>query len=107
MGMTEFENDCNREIFGKIFGNSKKIKEIHIDTYVDKPFMLLARMDEKNVMVFTGNRITIHKNDRYKTIILNILLEEISDCMFKKYTDNQYEILFNVRNICYKILVII
>lgn len=102
-----FVNDNNKELLSKIF-NNEKVKEVHIDTYIDEPYILFSRVIEKNVsMNKKDNRITIRKNDRNKTMIVNIFFDEIKDCAIKQYSNNQYELLFNVRNICYKMLVII
>lgn len=102
----DFVKDNDKELFNQIF-NNKKIKEIHIDTYMDSPYVLFARIIEKNLLISNeNNRMIIRKNDRYKTVIVNIFFDEIEDCRIKQYTDNQYEILFGVRNIYYKILVI-
>ena len=115
--MVEFQNsyeacgyvkDCNKELFGKIFNENVKIKEIHIDIYIENPYMLFSRISGKNVFTLkNSNRFIVCKSDRHKTVVVNILLDEISNCMVKQYVDNQYEILFNIQNICYKIFIII
>lgn len=102
-----FVKDCEKELFGKIFGDIKKIKEIHIDVYMDKPYMIFSRVIEKDVVLKNNNRIVVHKNDKYKTVIVNVPFNEIINCVYKKYADNQYEIIFNIQNVCYKMLVII
>ena len=102
-----FVKDCSKELFGKIISN-KKLKEIHIETYTNKPYMLFGRIIEKNVtMLQETNRIVIRMSDKYKTILVNLILDEIKDCFFKQYMDNQYEIVFNIHNLHYKILIII
>ena len=102
-----FVRDGNKELLNKIF-NSKKIKEIHVDTYMENPYRLFARFTGENLSIINkDNRVAIFKNDKYKTMMVNILFNEIEDCFIKQYSDNHHEILFKVCNVCYKILIIV
>lgn len=100
-----FSNDNDLKILKSI---SSIKSQIHIDVYIENPYMLLSRTSEKNISIKTeDDRIIIFKNDRYHTFIFNVLQSEIMECMFKKYNDSQYEFIFRVQNINYKILIII
>lgn len=102
-----YELDEDKKILNQIC-NCENIKEVHIDVYIEKPFILFARVIEKKVMTSNiDNRITFSKRDRYKTVVLDLLFNEIEDCFVKKYSDKQYSILFTIRNISYEMWVII
>ena len=60
-----------------------RLSEIHMDIYI------------------------FYKNDRKHTFLFNVLQNEITECMFKKYSEAQYEFVFRIHSITYKLLVII
>ena len=64
-----------------------RLSEIHMDIYIENPY--------------------IYKNDRKHTFLFNVLQNEITECMFKKYSEAQYEYVFRIHSITYKLLVII
>ena len=114
--MYKFENYCNKygftpddakTEFRRIL-NSNIFKTLHLETYTLDPYMLLLRTVEKNVSVAIENdRAIICKRDKYKTSIANIILDSVTNCIIKKYNDIQYEFVFSIHNICYKMLAII
>ena len=104
----DYELDIDKKILNQICNCKSVVKEIHIDIYTEKPYILFARIIEKKVTILNSdNRIIFYKKDRYKTIILNLLFNEIENCFVKKYSDKQYAVLFTIHNISYKILIII
>ena len=85
-----------------------KLTEIHMDVYIENPYMLLSRISEKKISgEIENDRIILFKNDRKHTFLFNVLQSEISKCMFKKYSDAQFEFVFQVHNVTYKLLVVI
>lgn len=102
-----YNMDYDKEVIHKIF-NNERLTKIHIDTYSDEPYILFLRSIENKVTLSNKeNRIKVMKNDKKKTVILNIPIEKIDECVFKKVTDKQYEVIMMVLGICYKMLVII
>lgn len=84
--------------FEQIFGLSK-LSEVHIDIYSNVPYMLLLRTSEKNVVSDKSNkRVILSKNDKKKTIIMNLTNDSINDVMVKKYSDSMYEFIFTINN---------
>ena len=93
------------ELFSQIF-SAAILKKVHIDVCLSRPYMLLSRTTENNVTVSGENDdyIVITKKDKYKTVILDLLLDEISDIVVKKGANGEYEMIFTVcGNIKYKI----
>lgn len=85
-----------------------RLSEIHMDIYIENPYMLLSRLAEKKVSgSIEDDRIIFYKNDRKHTFLFNVLQNEITECMFKKYSEAQYEFVFRIHSITYKLLVII
>ena len=112
--MEKFENYCKKygfvsddtKIEFKRIINHNRFKTLHIETYTLEPYMLLLRTIEKNVSIaIKDGRIIIRKMDKYNTGIADILFDRITDCIIKKYNDIQYEIIFAVHNIYYKLFV--
>ena len=89
------------------------LKEIHIDTYPDNPFitsstpfMLLLRTIEKNAIVTNdGDRLVLKRNDEYETYFINILFSKVTEC-FYKMCDVCSEFILNIQNIYYRITVL-
>lgn len=93
--------------FSDIF-NDKNIKEIHIDIYSNEPYILFARAIEKNVASgLQDDRFVLRKKDGNRTVLTDIPLDNIENCMIKRYSDLHYQVVFMVQGICYKVLVII
>ena len=101
-----FISDDNKIELQRIL-NRNMFKILHIETYTLNPYMLLLRANEKNVAsVIENGEIFIHKKDKYKTSIANIILDKITNCIVKRCNDMQYEIVFAIHNIYYKLLVV-
>lgn len=114
--MNKLENYCEK--YGFIYDNTKTdfkniinhnvFKTLCIETYTLNPYMLLLRTIEKNVLAeIKDGRIMIRKRDKHKTSIADIVFDQIANCIVKKYNDIQYEIVFVIHNIYYKLLVVI
>lgn len=96
----------------ELLKNNVKLKEVHIDTYPENPFissssfMLLLRTSEKNVMASVDDeRLILKRSDSQNTYIMNILLSKIIEC-FSKTSDNYSEYILNVQNIYYRITIL-
>lgn len=102
-----FQEDTNKTVLLKMFTDNKKFKEVNISVNLTEPAMLLARSKEKNVTVDVNSvrekRLIIKKNDRCSIIIMNILLDEINNCLFKDYGNGLFEFEFEVRNFRYSL----
>lgn len=92
--------------------NTNKVisKKVHIDSYMEKPFALLSRTEEANVILnccTNDNRFDVYKTDRYKTRLMSIPMSKIHKHTTKTYSDNLHELQFKVHDIFYKISVFI
>lgn len=84
----------------------KKIKELHMDTYINEPYMLLSRVIDKNVSPsFQDNRFVLRKKD--DTVLMNIPLDRIENYMEREFADSHYQFLFNIHNVQYKVLAVV
>lgn len=85
---------------------NNKIKELHMDTYINEPYMLLSRVIDKNVLhSLQGDRIVLRKKDN--TVLMNIPLDDIQNYTAREFADSHYQVLFNVHNIQYKVLAVV
>lgn len=103
-----FTEDTDKRVLSKLFTDNKRFKEVNISVNLTEPFMLLARSKEKNVSVEVNciqeNRLILKKNSgRCSTIIMNILLDEINNCLVKDYGNGLFEFEFEVRNFRYSL----
>ena len=105
-----FQEDTDKKVVSELFTKHKIFKEIHISVNLTRPSMLLARSKEKNVRVEVNsvqdNRLILKKGGkggRCSTVIMNILLDEISNCLIKKYSANIYDFEFEVRDFRYSL----
>ncbi len=103
-----FIEDTDKKVLSGLFTNNKKFKEVNISVNLTEPFMLLARSKEKNVRVEVNsvqkNRLILKKNSgRCDTIIMNVLLDEINDCLVKDYGNGLLEFEFEVRDFRYSL----
>ena len=102
-----FVEDVDKMQLNHIFGK-KCFKILHVDLYSDSPYMLFSRILEKNVLVdLEDGRIIIKKKDKHNTSIIDILFNNIEHCVVKQYNDSQYEVIFAIHNLCYKLLIVI
>lgn len=95
----------------KVFGDKNKIKEIYIDIYSDNifdntchPMLLLRTSQEKVIVSNDGINLALIKDDKFKTYIMNIRIEEINELYFKE-SDISFEFILNCRNTYYKITI--
>lgn len=85
---------------------NNKIKELHMDTYINEPYMLLSRVIDKNVShSLQDNRIVLRKKDN--TVLMNIPLDAIQNYTAREFADSHYQVLFNVHNIQYRVLAVV
>ena len=99
-----FVYDENKSEFYRIFNNSV-FKKVHIDTYIESPYILLSRMIYKNAKSsIEDKRFTLIKDD---CVLVNVIIGNIDNCMVKKHNDYLYEFVFKIHNVCYKSVVAI
>lgn len=99
-----FEIKTDKSTFNNTF-SGKKFNEIHIDTYLNKPYMLFSRIIENNVRIsLEDNRIILRDNNN--TILVNVPIGEIYEYAVKKCSD-VYQYVVHVCGICYKILIVL
>lgn len=97
----------------EIFRNNARLKEVHIDIYPEsplvsssKPFMLLSRTIEKNIIVLIDeNRIILKDDSKWGTYFMNILSSEITDCCYQELYNEYFEFIFKVQNIYYRAII--
>jgi len=92
----------------ELFTGHKKFGEVNISVNLTEPCMLLARSKEKNVTVEVNsiqeNRLILKKNSgRCSTVIMNVLLDEINNCLVKNYGNGLFEFEFEVRDFRYSL----
>lgn len=103
-----FIEDTNYKVLSRLFTNYKKFKEVNISVNLTKPSMLLARSKEKNVSVEVNsvqdNRLILKKNSgRCSTVIMNILLDEINDCLVEDYGNGLFDFELEIRDFRYSL----
>lgn len=103
-----FTEDSDKKVLSRLFTNNKKFKEVNISVNLTEPFMLLVRSKEKNITVEVNsvqeNRLILKKNSgRCSTVIMNVLLNEINDCLVKDYGNGLFEFEFKVRDFRYSL----
>ena len=106
-------NDKDNLQLKRIFKNNIRLKEMHVDIYIENPlitsttpFMLMLRTIENRVMVLNDdNRLILKKNiDKFETYFMNILFSEIKECYYKNF-DDYSEFILNIQNLYYRITV--
>ncbi len=105
-----FTEDTDNKTLKKLFTNNKKFKEVNISVNFTEPFMLLARSKEKNVTVevnsIQDNRLILKRKrsrEKFSTILMDILLDEIHNCLFKDYGNGLFEFEFEVHDFRYSL----
>lgn len=103
-----FTEDADKKILLELFTSHNKFREISISVNLTEPCMLLARSNEKNVTVEVNSiqdkRLILKKNSsRFSTVIMNVLLDEINNCLFKDYGKGLFEFEFEVRDFGYSL----
>lgn len=107
-----FTEDTDKKVLSELFTKHNKFKEVNISVNLTEPSMLLARSREKNVTVevnsVQNNRLILKKNSgRCSTVIMNILLDEINNCLFKDYGNGLFEFEFEVRDFRYSLHILV
>lgn len=103
-----FQEDIDKKVLSELFTGHKKFGEVNISVNLTEPCMLLARSKEKNVTVEVNsiqeNRLILKKNSgRCSTVIMNVLLDEINNCLVKNYGNGLFEFEFEVRDFRYSL----
>lgn len=103
-----FTEDTDKKVLSELFTKHSKLRELDVSVNLTEHSMLLARSKEKNVTVEVNsiqeNRLILKKNSgRCSTVIVNILLDEINNCLFKDYGHGLFEFEFEVRDFRYSL----
>lgn len=103
-----FQEDTDKKVLSELFTKHNKFREVNISVNLTEPCMLLARSKEKNVTIeinsIQKNRLILKKNSgRCSTVIMNILLDEINNCLVKDYGNGLFEFEFEVRDFRYSL----
>lgn len=109
MKLTKDENNSQLK---KVLKDEVELKEVHINIYPEnpliyskKPFMLLLRTVEKDVIAsIDDDRIILTRNDGCKTQFVNVLFSEIAECYYQTFS-NCSEFILNIQNIWYRTIV--
>ena len=91
-----------------LFTKHNKLRELDVSVNLTEYSMLLARSKEKNVTVEVNslqeNRLNLKKKSgKCSTVIVNILLDEINNCLVKDYGNGLFEFEFEVRDFRYSL----
>ena len=107
-----FTEDSENKTLSELFTKHNKFREVNISVNFIEPCMLLARRKEKNVTVdinsIQENRLILKRKrsrDKFDTVIMNILLDEIKGCLFKDYDNGLFEFEFEVRELAYSLYI--
>lgn len=103
-----FQEDTDKKVLSELFTKHNKLRELDVSVNLTEHSMLLARSKEKNVTVEVNsiqeNRLILKKNSgRCSTVIVNILLDEINNCLVKDYGNGLFEFEFEVRDFRYSL----
>lgn len=100
-----FTEDTNKEVLSGLFTKHSKFREVNVSVNFTEPFMLLARSKERNVTVeinsIQENRLILKRKrsrEKFDTVIMNVLLDEIINCLVKDYGNGLFEFEFEVRD---------
>lgn len=104
-----FVEDADNKMLKQLFTNNDKFSKVNISVSYTEPAMLLARLKKKNVAAEVNtiqkDRLILKKGSSYRniTVIMNILLDEINNCLFKNYGNGLFEFEFEVRGFRYSL----
>lgn len=102
-----FTEDAGNKLLKGLFANHKKFKEVNLSVKLTEPAMLLAHSKEKNVTAdinsIQDDRLVLKKGSRCETVIMNILLDEIHNCLVEEYGTGMYDFEFEVRDFRYSL----
>lgn len=104
-----FVEDADHEILREALSKRKKFSELSMTISATDPNVLFSRTHEKKVTIEINTtmkmdeRLIIIGNDKYKTRIMNILVDEIEDCLICINENKLYELQFFFRGLRYGI----
>ena len=103
-----FKEDTDKKVLSELFTKHSKLRKLDVSVNLTEHSMLLARSREKNVTVelncIQENRLILKKNNgRCSTVIMNILMDEINNCLVKDYGNRLFEFEFEVRDLRYSL----
>jgi hypothetical protein len=103
-----FKDDTDKKVLSELFTKHSKLRKLDVSVNLTEHSMLLARSREKNVTVelncIQENRLILKKNNgRCSTVIMNILMDEINNCLVKDYGNRLFEFEFEVRDLRYSL----
>lgn len=80
------------------------MEEVHVDIYSNGKYNLFARIIEKNARFLKSNGrwIVFDKDDN---VIIDIVVDDIKNCMSKGQKGICYEVIFSINNINYRIVI--
>ena len=106
-----FVEDADHKILREALSKCKKFSELSMTISATDPNVLFSRTKEKKVTVEINTamdeRLIIIGNDKYKTRIMNILVDEIEDCLICINENRLYELQFFFRGLRYGITLFI
>lgn len=107
-----FTEDADKKILTELFTKHTKLRELDVSVNLTEYSMLLARSKERNVTIeinsIQENRLILKKNSgRCSTVIVNILLDEINNCLVKDYGNGFFEFEFEVRDFRYSLHILV
>lgn len=105
-----FQLDTDKKVLSKLFTNHNKFREVNISVDLTEPSMLPARSKEKNVSVEVNsvqeNRLVLKRKrsrEKFDTVIMNVLLDEINGCLFNEYGNGLIQFELEVRDFRYSL----
>lgn len=73
------------------------IKFVQVDMWIDKPYIMVGRIQTKSVLIrLEEERLQIKTMDKFKTTLVNVPLDAVCDMDIVKYSDTDYEIRFKL-----------
>lgn len=105
-----FTEDTDKKVLSELFTKHSKFREVNISVNLTEPCMLLARSKEKNVSVeinsIQENRLILKRKrsrEKFDTVVMNILMDEINGCLVKDYGNGLFEFEFEVWDFRYSL----
>ena len=105
-----FKEDTDKKVLLELFTKHKKFGEVNILVNLTEPCMLLARSKEKNVLVEVNciqeNRLILkikRSSEKFDTVIMNVLIDEINNCLVKDFGNGLIQFEFEVRDFRYSL----
>ena len=105
-----FTEDSENKTLSELFPKHNKFREVNISVNFTEPCVLLARSKERNVTIeinsIQENRLILKRKrsrEKFDTVIMNILLDEINNCLVKDYGNGLFEFEFEVKDFRYSL----